>query len=117
MSQNPPLALPAIQSKDSSLVVDKDKEHNSSNLLLCVILGVSLVKNQPVKTYVPMPNKWRLCEVRGRRPEAREGATFTRLSVRLSPHFVEDRLYMFGGLSRDLLSNISYFRLGISGNL
>jgi len=56
-----------------------------------------------------MPSKFRMILVRGRRPETREGATLTKILVKYGPSHSEERIYLFGGLSRDLLSTLSYF--------
>ncbi len=52
-----------------------------------------------------MPFRWRLCEITGWRPEAREGATLTRLRVQTRAG-TEERAYLFGGLSRELYSAV-----------
>jgi hypothetical protein len=58
-----------------------------------------------------MPYQWRICEIYGWRPEAREGATFTQVFVpRLGLAEPEERLYLFGGLSRDLHGAIGYLK-------
>jgi hypothetical protein len=56
-----------------------------------------------------MPVRWRECEVKGWRPEAREGATLTTLWVpkEKGPGY-EERVYLYGGLSRDILCTIGY---------
>ena len=57
---------------------------------------------------VPMPIKWRDCDVRGWRPETREGATLTVVSISKLPGGVEEeKAYLFGGLSRDLHSTVA----------
>ena len=61
-----------------------------------------------------MPYKWRMCEIPGWRPETREGATFTKLNVRGAGGAVEERSYLFGGLSRDLHYTIVYLTLDSS---
>jgi len=55
---------------------------------------------------VSMPIKWSVCRNFKWRPETREGATLTPILVDK-----EQRLYMFGGLSRVLHSSMSYFLL------
>ncbi len=62
------------------------------------------------RAYVPTPIAWRKCVVKGSRPETKEGATLTRVSVKLSSYAVEERLYLFGGLSRDLHASLLYFK-------
>jgi hypothetical protein len=63
-----------------------------------------------------MPNKWILHELGGHRPEAREGASLTRISISRSDYSFEDRLYLFGGLGRGLLSVLSYFHVTANGS-
>ena len=67
--------------------------------------------------YVPMPNKWKFYDVHGCRPEAREGASLTRLKVATTKYMMEERLYLFGGLSRGLMSTLSYFYTSANGIL
>lgn len=63
-----------------------------------------------------MPNKWVLHEISGCRPETREGATLTRIGICKADCSVEERLYLFGGLGRGLLSVLSYFCVTANGN-
>jgi len=62
-----------------------------------------------------MPKKWILYELGGYRPEAREGGSLTRISVARNDSSFEDRLYLFGGLGRGLLSALSYFYITANG--
>ena len=56
-----------------------------------------------------MPVKWRACDVRGWRPETREGATLTTIAVqKFGVGTDEERVYLFGGLSRGLHSTVAY---------
>lgn len=74
---------------------------------------IILLKN--ISPVVQMPVRWKEYEIRGWRPEAREGATFTTLFVTGGVHGEsEERAYLFGGLSRDLHSAIAYLTFDIS---
>lgn len=67
----------------------------------------ALMKN--VNPTAQRPVKWVEHDIRGDRPEAREGATLTSLYVLTENHGEqEERAYLFGGLSRDLHSDIEY---------
>jgi len=56
-----------------------------------------------------MPHQYKECTVYGWRPEAREGATLTTIPAHTwKGKWIEERTYMFGGLSRSLYSEISY---------
>lgn len=72
---------------------------------------MKILQNRSTTT---MPNRWRDCYIHGRRPETREGGSFTTLFIPISPHVVEERAYLFGGLSRDLHSSLSYLRTAAS---
>ena len=69
------------------------------------------------KGKIHLPVKWQVCTVLGRRPETREGATLTKVAVKRSVTGVEERVYLFGGLSRDLLSSLSYYIYSPTGTL
>lgn len=59
-----------------------------------------------------MPSRCRECEVHGWRPEAREGATLTAFpATKIGDKWIEERAYLFGGLSRDLYSSIAYLKV------
>ena len=60
-------------------------------------------------TYIPMPNRWNIFNVSGSRLEAREGGTLVRVILNKGNTNYEERFYLFGGLGRGLLSNLSYF--------
>ena len=68
------------------------------------------VPSEIIKTpTLPMPSKCKECTVYGWRPEAREGAKLITIPAhKESDKRIEERTYMFGGLSRDLHSEISY---------
>ena len=56
-----------------------------------------------------MPQLIRECESHGWRPEVREGATLTTMpSQKIGNAWIEERAYLFGGLSRDLFCSIAY---------
>ena len=60
-------------------------------------------------TTLSMPFACRQCTVYGWKPEGREGATLTTIPIhKEGGKWVQERTYMFGGLSRDLYAEISY---------
>jgi len=63
-----------------------------------------------------MPNKWILHEIGGCRLPAREGATLTKILISKGEYNKEDRLYLFGGLGRGLISALSYLQITPNGN-
>eukprot|EP00826_Nyctotherus_ovalis_P045883 TRINITY_DN5119_c0_g1_i20.p1 TRINITY_DN5119_c0_g1~~TRINITY_DN5119_c0_g1_i20.p1 ORF type:complete len:460 (-),score=46.95 TRINITY_DN5119_c0_g1_i20:49-1428(-) len=89
------------------------KKKSSAGTITLTVVITTIKGNRP---YIPMPNKWVLHEISGCRPETREGATLTRIGVSKADCSVEERLYLFGGLGRGLLSVLSYFCVTANGN-
>jgi hypothetical protein len=71
----------------------------------------TIAKILNIRASTEQPHKWRDGAVRGAHPETREGASLTTLYVPITPSYVEERVYLFGGLSRDLYSSLYYLRL------
>lgn len=64
-----------------------------------------------------LPYHCKECLVYGWRPEGREGATLTTVPGHFDREvYVEERVYMFGGLSRDLYAELSYLSTNQYGN-
>lgn len=62
-----------------------------------------------------MPSKWVHYEIGGCRPESREGGTLTKITLTGENYAVIERVYLFGGMGRGLLSNLSYFNITANG--
>eukprot|EP01022_Parablepharisma_sp_SALTPOND_P009513 TRINITY_DN1394_c0_g1_i2.p1 TRINITY_DN1394_c0_g1~~TRINITY_DN1394_c0_g1_i2.p1 ORF type:complete len:472 (-),score=24.31 TRINITY_DN1394_c0_g1_i2:3555-4970(-) len=61
---------------------------------------------------ISMPIAWRKCFTHGWRPEAREGATLTTIFVPNETNgILEERAYLFGGLSRTIYASLGYLSL------
>lgn len=88
------------------------KRSSSICIFIITIVLPSLKAECP---YIPMPNKWILHEVNGSRPEARESGTLTKVPIVGENFVVEERIYLFGGMGRGLLSSLSYFQLTANG--
>jgi len=57
---------------------------------------------------IPMPIRWKELNIKGYRPETREGATFVNITFpKKNGGGEEERAYLFGGLSRDLHGSIA----------
>lgn len=77
------------------------------DLLKATMKSKEMPKNM-FKQTLPMPYRCKECKVYGWKPEAREGAKLITIPGRRDINgWTEERTYMFGGLSRDLYSEIS----------
>lgn len=73
------------------------------------VLSNPIQNKGPFLPTLPMPYQCKECTVYGWRPETREGATLTTIPAHMwKGKWLEERTYMFGGLSRSLYSEISY---------
>eukprot|EP01022_Parablepharisma_sp_SALTPOND_P011682 TRINITY_DN1492_c0_g2_i1.p1 TRINITY_DN1492_c0_g2~~TRINITY_DN1492_c0_g2_i1.p1 ORF type:complete len:660 (+),score=34.59 TRINITY_DN1492_c0_g2_i1:57-1982(+) len=103
----PTSRLPALPSPSKK----EESDRHTPSICFCIINSIeSVVKILKARATFDFPFKWRSCEVKGARPETREGGSFTRVLVPISPKNFEERAYLFAGLSRDLHATLHYIK-------